>query len=98
VQPGLGHSATSGMSSLPRGDIGGRFYYRINLKKVIVMGIFRKQPECQPRYSLDYLRRDIGEAMEKTRAARIHPIEIERAVHAVADWQAQYHSLNSAII
>jgi hypothetical protein len=31
------------------------------------------------------LRRDIGEAIEKARAARVHPIEIERAVHAIAD-------------
>jgi hypothetical protein len=46
------------------------------------MGIFRKQPNSEPRYSLDDLRRDIGEAMEKARAARIHPIEIEHAVHA----------------
>lgn len=43
------------------------------------MGIFRKQPESEPpRYSLDDLRHDIGKAVEKARAARIHPVEIER--------------------
>jgi hypothetical protein len=86
------------MPGLPRGDIGGRFYYRINLKKVIVMGIFRKQPDNEPSYSLDDLRSDIGKAIEKARAARIHPIEIERAVHAAADWIAQHRALNTPII
>jgi hypothetical protein len=42
---------------------------------------------------LDDLRSDIGKAIEKARAARIHPIEIERAVHAIADWQAQRRAL-----
>ena len=53
------------------------------------MGIFRKQPGSEPSYCLDDLRSDIGKAIEKARAARIHPIEIERGVPAIADWQAQ---------
>jgi hypothetical protein len=64
-----------------------------------IMGIFRKQPDSdEPRYTLDDMRSDIGKAIEKARAARIHPIEIERAVHASADWLAQHRALNSAII
>jgi hypothetical protein len=47
------------------------------------MGIFRKQPDSQPSYSLDDLRSDIGKAIEKARAARIHAVEIESAVHAI---------------
>jgi hypothetical protein len=41
------------------------------------------------------MRSDIGSAIEKARAARIHPVEIERAVHAIADWQAQRRSLTT---
>jgi hypothetical protein len=48
------------------------------------MGIFRKQPDNEPSYSLDDLRSDVGKAIEKARAARIHLIEIERAVHGAA--------------
>ena len=62
------------------------------------MGIFRKQPDSDPRYSLDDLRSDVGKAIEKARAARIHPIEIERTVHAAADWIAQHRALNAPII
>ena len=62
------------------------------------MGIFRKQPDNEPSYSLDDLRSDIGKAMEKARAAHIHPIEIERAVHAIADWQAQRRAMTEAVI
>ena len=62
------------------------------------MGIFRKQPANEPKYSLDDLRRDIGQAIEKARAARIHPIEIERAIHATADWIAQHRALNTSIL
>jgi hypothetical protein len=50
------------------------------------MGIFRKKSDShEPRYTLDDMRSEIGKAIEKPRAARIHPIEIERAVHAIAD-------------
>jgi hypothetical protein len=62
------------------------------------MGIFRKQPTNEPRYSLDDLRSDVGKAIEKARAARIHPIEIERTVHAIADWQAQRRAVTAAVI
>jgi hypothetical protein len=62
------------------------------------MGIFRKQPDNKPSYSLDDLRNEIGEAIEKARAARIHPIEIERTVHAIADWQAQRRAVTTAVI
>jgi hypothetical protein len=62
------------------------------------MRIFRKQPDSEPRYSLDDLRRDIGEAIEKARAPRIHPIEIERAVHAIADWRARRRATTAAVI
>jgi hypothetical protein len=62
------------------------------------MRIFEKQPDIEPRYSLDDLRRDIGMAIEKARAARIHSIEIERAVHAIADWQAQRRATTTAVI
>jgi hypothetical protein len=50
------------------------------------MGIFRKKSDShEPRYTLDDMRSEIGKAIEKPRAARTHPIEIERAVHAIAD-------------
>jgi hypothetical protein len=62
------------------------------------MGIFRKQPDSEPRYSLDDLRRDIAEAIERARASRIHPVEIERAVHAIADWQSQRRATTTAVI
>jgi hypothetical protein len=44
------------------------------------------------------MRSEIGKAIEKARAARIHPIEIGRAVHAAADWIAQHRALNTPII
>jgi hypothetical protein len=62
------------------------------------MGIFRKQSDTEPSYSLDGLRRDIGKAIEKAREARIHPVEIQRAVHAAADWIAQHRALHAPII
>jgi hypothetical protein len=63
------------------------------------MGIFRKQSDShEPRYTLDDMRSEIGKAIEKARAARIHPIEIGRAVHAAADWIAQHRALNTPII
>jgi hypothetical protein len=50
------------------------------------MGIFCRQSDSyEPRHTLDDMRSEIGKAIEKARAARIHPIEIERAVHAIAD-------------
>ena len=63
-----------------------------------MVGTFRKQPANKPKYSLDDLRSDIGKAIEKARAARIHPVEIERAVHAAADWQAQRRATTAAVI
>jgi hypothetical protein len=62
------------------------------------MGIFRKQPTNEPRYSLDDLRSDVGKAIEKARAARIHPVEIERAVHVMVDWRAQRRATTTAVI
>jgi hypothetical protein len=62
------------------------------------MGIFRKQPDSEPRYSLDDLRHDIGKAIGKAREAKTHPIEIERAVHAIADWQAQRRALTTPVL
>jgi hypothetical protein len=62
------------------------------------MGIVRRQTTNEPKYSLDDLRSDIGKAIEKARAARIHPIEIERAVRAIADWQAQRRATTMAVI
>jgi hypothetical protein len=87
------------MTHLRKGYVGGRFYKCINLKKVIVMGIFRKQSDThEPRYTLDDMRSEIGRAIEKARAARIHPVEIESAVHAIADWQAQRRATTTAVI
>jgi hypothetical protein len=65
---------------------------------LMVMGIFRKQPANEPKYSLDDLRSNAGNAIQKARAPRIHLIEFERAVHAVADWIAQQRALNAPII
>ena len=36
--------------------------------------IFRKQPDAEPRYTLDDLRRDIGAAIAKARDAHIHSV------------------------
>jgi hypothetical protein len=62
------------------------------------MRIFCKQPDNEPKYSLEDLRSDVAKAIEKARAARIHPVEIERAVHAAADWIAQHRALNTPIL
>jgi hypothetical protein len=60
--------------------------------------MFKKHVPTSERYTLDDMRSDIGKAIEKARAARIHPIEIERAVHAIADWQAQRRATTAAAI
>jgi hypothetical protein len=63
------------------------------------MGIFRKQSDShEPRYTLNDMRSEIGKAIEKARAARIHPVEIERTVHAIADWQTQRRAVTAAVI
>jgi hypothetical protein len=59
--------------------------------------IFRKQPDAEPSYSLDDLRRDIGAAIAKARAAHIHSVEIERACHAAGDAIAM-HATTAAVI
>jgi hypothetical protein len=60
--------------------------------------IFRKQPDAEPRYSIDNLRRDIGEAIAKAREARIHPVQIERACHAAGDAVAMHRATTAAAI
>jgi hypothetical protein len=61
------------------------------------MGIFRHHPTEPPRYSLDNLRRDIASAVERARDAHVHSVEIERAVHAIADWQAQRRAMTTPV-
>jgi hypothetical protein len=60
--------------------------------------MFKKHNPTSERYCLDDLRRDIADAIERASAARIHPVEIERAVHAIADSQAQRRATTTAVI
>ena len=62
------------------------------------MSIFRKQPDAEPRYTLDDLRRDIGAAIAKARDARIHRVIIERALHGAADAIAQQHATMTSVL
>jgi hypothetical protein len=60
--------------------------------------IFRKQPDAEPRYTLDDLRRDIGAAIAKARDAHIHSVVIERACHAAGDGVAMRRVTTTAVI
>jgi hypothetical protein len=62
------------------------------------MGIFRKPNSDGPRYTLDDMSSEIGKAIAKARAARIHPIEIERACHAAGDASAMRRATTAAVI
>jgi hypothetical protein len=62
------------------------------------MSIFRKQPDAEPRYSIDDLRNDISAAIGKARDAKIHPVQIERACHAAGDAAAQHRATTAAVI
>jgi len=63
------------------------------------MSIFPKQPDAEPpRYSIDDLRRDIGEAIAKARDARIHSVVIERACHAAGDAIAMHRATMEPVI
>ena len=60
--------------------------------------IFRKQPDAEPRYTLDDLRRDIGVAIAKARDAHIHSVVIERACHAAGDATAMHRATMEPVI
>ena len=60
--------------------------------------IFRKQPDAEPRYTLDDLRRDIGAAIAKARDAHIHSVVIVRACHAAGDGVAMRRVTTTAVI
>ena len=60
--------------------------------------IFRKQPDAEPRYTIDDLRSDIGAAIAKARDAHIHGVEIERACHAAGDAIAMRRATTAAVI
>jgi hypothetical protein len=60
--------------------------------------IFRKQPDAEPRYTIDDLRSDIGAAIAKAREARIHPVLIERALKSAADSFAQVRAMTESVL
>ena len=60
--------------------------------------IFRKQPDAEPRYTLDDLRSDIGAAIAKARDAHIHSVVIERACHAAGDAIAMHRATMEPVI
>ena len=60
--------------------------------------IFRKQPDAEPRYTIDDLRSDIGAGIAKARDAHIHSVVIERACHAAGDAVAMRRVTTTAVI
>jgi hypothetical protein len=51
-----------------------------------------------PAYTLEDMHRGIAESIAKAKAARIHPVLIERALKSAADSFAQIRAMTEAVI
>jgi hypothetical protein len=62
------------------------------------MSIFRKQPDEQPKYGSDDLRRGFEAALQRTRQVGVHSVVCQRIIHAVADSEAVRRATSEAVI
>jgi hypothetical protein len=62
------------------------------------MGIFRRQPDSEPAYTLDDMRRDLAKLVAEAREAKIHPVQISRAGFAAGDAVEQHRATTTAVI
>jgi hypothetical protein len=51
-----------------------------------------------PAYSIEVLHQEIGESISRAKAARIHPVLIERALKSAADSFAQVRAMTESVI
>jgi hypothetical protein len=51
-----------------------------------------------PTFSIEDLHKEIGESIAKAKAARIHPVLMERALKSAADSFAQIRAMTEAVI
>ena len=51
-----------------------------------------------PTYSIEDLRKEIGESISRAKQARIHPVLIERALKSAADLFAQIRAMTEPAI
>jgi hypothetical protein len=51
-----------------------------------------------PTYSIEDLRKEIGESISRAKQARIHPVLIERALKSAADSFAQIRAMTEPAI
>jgi hypothetical protein len=60
--------------------------------------MFKKHNQTPEHYEEDALRRDVIDALERARQARIHSVVIQRVIHGVADSEAQRRAMFEAVI
>jgi hypothetical protein len=51
-----------------------------------------------PAYTLEDMHREIAESVAKAKAARVHPVLIERALKSAADSFAQIRAMTDPVI
>jgi hypothetical protein len=58
----------------------------------------RNEDRQTPTFSIEDLHKEIGESVAKAKAARIHPVLIERALKSAADSFAQMRAMTEPVI
>ena len=54
--------------------------------------------QITPAFSIEDLHKEIGDSISRAKAARIHPVVIERALKSAADSFAQMRALTEAVL
>jgi hypothetical protein len=54
--------------------------------------------QITPAYSIEALHQEIGESISRAKAARIHPVLIERALKSAADSFAQIRAMTEPVL
>jgi hypothetical protein len=58
----------------------------------------RNEDRQTPTFSIEDLHKEIGDSISRAKAARIHPVVIERALKSAADSFAQMRAMTEAVI
>jgi hypothetical protein len=60
--------------------------------------MWKKDNQQAPAYTLEDMHREIAESVAKAKAARVHPVMIERALKSAADSFAQMRATTEAVL